>query len=101
VPLREVQADPHRGVICDRCGVEVTLSKVRRERMGHIDSRCPWRTSGSSRRCRRRWANLLDMTLRDLERVIYYNELRGDRPGEQEVQERELLDETASWSCAT
>jgi DNA-directed RNA polymerase subunit beta' len=74
----------YRGVICDRCGVEVTLSKVRRERMGHI-----WffKTLPSP------MGNLLDMTLRDLERVIYYTNYVVIEPGEQEVQERELLDE--------
>ena len=61
----------HRGVICEKCGVEVTQSKVRRERMGHIDLAAPVRTSGSSSR-RPRAGPVLDMTLRDIERVLYF-----------------------------
>ncbi len=46
----------HRGVICEKCGVEVTQTKVRRERMGHIDLAAPAPTSGSSSRCPAAWA---------------------------------------------
>ena len=62
----------YRGVICDRCGVEVTRAKVRRERMGHINLAAPvahiWFAKGTPS-----WlAMLLDMTPRNLERVLYY-----------------------------
>src|SRR5690348_16781688 len=83
----------YRGVICDRCGVEVTLSKVRRERMGHIELSVPVAHIWFFKTLPSPMGNLLDMTLRDLERVIYYTNYVVIDPGEQEVQERELLDE--------
>ena len=62
----------HRGVICDKCGVEVTLSRVRRERLGHIELASPcshvWFFKGLPSRI----GQLLDITLRDLERVLYF-----------------------------
>ena len=62
----------HRGVICEKCGTEVTLSRVRRERMGHVElaSSCShvWFFKGLPSRI----GQLLDATLRDLERVLYY-----------------------------
>jgi DNA-directed RNA polymerase subunit beta' len=83
----------YRGVICDRCGVEVTLSKVRRERMGHIELAVPVAHIWFFKTLPSPMGNLLDMTLRDLERVIYYTNYVVIDPGEQEVQEKELLDE--------
>src|SRR6476646_8533225 len=83
----------YRGVICDRCGVEVTLSKVRRERMGHIELAVPVAHIWFFKTLPSPMGNLLDMTLRDLERVIYYTNYVVIEPGEQEVQDRELLDE--------
>src|SRR5262247_3881263 len=83
----------YRGVICDRCGVEVTLSKVRRERMGHIELAVPVAHIWFFKTLPSPMGNLLDMTLRDLERVIYYTNYVVIEVGEQEVQERELLDE--------
>src|ERR687887_520452 len=83
----------YRGVICDRCGVEVTVSKVRRERMGHIELAVPVAHIWFFKTLPSPMGNLLDMTLRDLERVIYYTNYVVIEPGEQEVQERELLDE--------
>jgi DNA-directed RNA polymerase subunit beta' len=83
----------YRGVICDRCGVEVTLSKVRRERMGHIELAVPVAHIWFFKTLPSPMGNLLDMTLRDLERVIYYTNYVVIEPGKQEVQERELLDE--------
>ncbi|PYO72510.1 MAG: DNA-directed RNA polymerase subunit beta', partial [Gemmatimonadetes bacterium] len=83
----------YRGVICDRCGVEVTLSKVRRERMGHIELAVPVAHIWFFKTLPSPMGNLLDMTLRDLERVIYYTNYVVIEPGEQEVQEKELLDE--------
>jgi len=83
----------YRGVICDRCGVEVTLSKVRRERMGHIELAVPVAHIWFFKTLPSPMGNLLDMTLRDLERVIYYTNYVVIDPGKQEVQDRELLDE--------
>src|SRR5207245_2027600 len=83
----------YRGVICDRCGVEVTLSKVRRERMGHIELAVPVAHIWFFKTLPPPMGNMLDMTLRDLERVIYYTNYVVIDPGEQEVQEKELLDE--------
>src|SRR5439155_1122747 len=83
----------YRGVICDRCGVEVTLSKVRRERMGHIELAVPVAHIWFFKTLPSPMGNMLDMTLRELERVIYYTNYVVIEPGKQEVQEKELLDE--------
>jgi DNA-directed RNA polymerase subunit beta' len=84
----------YRGVVCDRCGVEVTLSKVRRERMGHIELAVPVAHIWFFKTLPSPMGNLLDLTLRDLERVIYYTNYVVIEPGEQEdVKENELLDE--------
>src|SRR6059036_3699624 len=84
----------HRNVICDRCGVEVTLSKVRRERLGHIELASPcshvWFFKGLPSRI----GYLLDMTLRDLERVIYFEAFVVVDPAEVAIlREREVLPE--------
>jgi DNA-directed RNA polymerase subunit beta' len=83
----------HRGVICDKCGVEVTLSKVRRERLGHIElaSSCShvWFFKGLPSRI----GHLLDISLRDLERVLYFENYVVVDPGEAPLKERELLTE--------
>ncbi|MBU6365767.1 MAG: DNA-directed RNA polymerase subunit beta' [Gemmatimonadetes bacterium] len=83
----------YRGVICDRCGVEVTLSKVRRERMGHIELAVPVAHIWFFKTLPSPMGNLLDVTLRDLEKVIYYSNYIVIDPGAQEVRERQLLDE--------
>jgi len=83
----------YRGVVCDRCGVEVTLSKVRRERMGHIELAVPVAHIWFFKTLPSPMGNLLDLTLRDLERVIYYTNYVVIDPGEQEVKPRDLLDE--------
>src|SRR5574341_1255218 len=83
----------YRGVICDRCGVEVTLSKVRRERMGHIELAVPVAHIWFFKTLPSPMGNLLDMTLRDLERVIYYTNYVVIDPGKQDLQDKELLDE--------
>jgi DNA-directed RNA polymerase subunit beta' len=62
----------HRGVICEKCGVEVTLTKVRRERMGHIELACPTAHIWFLKSLPSRIGLLLDMTLRDIERVLYF-----------------------------
>ena len=83
----------HRGVICDKCGVEVTLSKVRRERMGHIELASPcshvWFFKGLPSRI----GHLLDIALRDLERVLYFEQYVVIDPGEAPLKEKELLTE--------
>ena len=72
----------HRGVICDKCGVEVTLSRVRRERLGHIELASPcshvWFFKGLPSRI----GYLLDITLRELERVLYFEAFVVVDPGE-------------------
>src|SRR6478609_7782980 len=72
----------HRGVICDKCGVEVTLSKVRRERLGHIELASPcshvWFFKGLPSRI----GHLLDITLRELERVLYFEAYVIVEPGD-------------------
>ncbi len=62
----------HRGVICEKCGVEVTLAKVRRERMGHIDLASPTAHIWFLKSLPSRMGMVLDMTLRDIERVLYF-----------------------------
>ncbi|HEY3132156.1 MAG TPA: DNA-directed RNA polymerase subunit beta' [Acidobacteriota bacterium] len=83
----------HRGVICDKCGVEVTLSKVRRERLGHIELASPcshvWFFKGLPSRI----GHLLDMSLKDLERVLYFEAYVVLDPGDAQLKERELLTE--------
>src|SRR5204863_237269 len=64
----------HRGVVCDRCGVEVTLSRVRRERMGHIELAVPVSHIWFFKCMPSRLGLMLDMTARNLERVIYYED---------------------------
>ncbi len=83
----------HRGVICDKCGVEVTRSRVRRERMGHIELACPvshvWFFKGLPSRI----GHLLDISLRDLERILYFESYVVIDPAETELKEQELLTE--------
>src|SRR6187431_3384785 len=62
----------HRGVICEKCGVEVTLAKVRRERMGHIELASPVAHIWFLKSLPSRIGLLLDMTLRDIERILYF-----------------------------
>src|ERR1700684_2234710 len=83
----------HRGVICDRCGVEVTLSKVRRERMGHIELAVPVAHIWFFKTLPSPMGNLLAVTLRDLEKVIYYPNYTVIEPGTQDVRASQLLDE--------
>ena len=92
--LRQVQAHEAQGVVCDKCGVEVTQSKVRRERMGHIELASPGRHIWFFKACRSRIGNLLDITLKDLERVLYCEAYIVIDPGETPPRARsELLTE--------
>ena len=83
----------YRGVICDRCGVEVTLSKVRRERMGHIELAVPVAHIWFFKTLPSPMGNLIDITLRDLEKVIYYSNYVVIDKGAQDVDNNQLLDE--------
>ena len=71
----------HRGVICEKCGVEVTLSKVRRERMGHIELASPVAHIWFLKSLPSRLGMVLDMTLRDIERVLYFEAYVVTEPG--------------------
>ncbi|MDO8834971.1 MAG: DNA-directed RNA polymerase subunit beta' [Vicinamibacterales bacterium] len=83
----------HRGVICDKCGVEVTQAKVRRERLGHITLATPvshvWFFKGLPSRI----GHLLDISLRDLERVLYFEAYVVVDPGDTELKQNQLLNE--------
>ena len=83
----------YRGIICEKCGVEVTLSKVRRERMGHIELAVPVAHIWFFKTLPSPMGNLLDLTLRDLEKVIYYSNYVVIEPGAQEVRVNQMLDE--------
>ena len=83
----------HRGVICDKCGVEVTQAKVRRERLGHITLATPvshvWFFKGLPSRI----GHLLDISLRDLERVLYFEAYVVIEPGDTDLKQNQLLNE--------
>src|SRR6187455_1482943 len=83
----------HRGVICDKCGVEVTQAKVRRERLGHIQLATPvshvWFFKGLPSRI----GHLLDITLRDLERILYFEAYVVIDSGDTDLKDKQLLNE--------
>lgn len=83
----------HRGVVCEKCGVEVTQAKVRRERMGHIELACPvshiWFFKGLPSRI----GQLLDMPVKKLETILYFENYVVLDPGQTELEERQLLTE--------
>ena len=83
----------HRGITCEKCGVEVIQSKVRRERLGHIKLACPvshvWFLKGLPSRL----GNILDMTLRDLERVLYFDAYIVLDPGGSELMVTDVVGE--------
>ncbi|HNR71213.1 MAG TPA: DNA-directed RNA polymerase subunit beta' [Verrucomicrobiota bacterium] len=83
----------HRGVICDRCGVEVTLARVRRERMGHIELAVPVCHIWFFKCMPSRIGLVLDMTARNLERVIYYEDYVVIDPGSTPLKQNQLLSE--------
>jgi DNA-directed RNA polymerase subunit beta' len=83
----------HKGVVCDRCGVEVTLSRVRRERMGHIELAVPVTHIWFYKCMPSRIGLMLDMTARSLERVIYYEDYMVVDPGGTPLQRGQLLTE--------
>tara|TARA_Y100001970_G_scaffold94944_1_gene119702 strand:- start:3345 stop:7529 length:4185 start_codon:yes stop_codon:yes gene_type:complete len=83
----------YRGIICEKCGVEVTLSKVRRERMGHIELASPVAHIWFLKSLPSRIALLLDMTLKDVERVLYFENYIVTEPGLSPLEEGQLLSE--------
>src|SRR5438046_5358433 len=83
----------YRGIICEKCGVEVTLSKVRRDRMGHIELASPVAHIWFLKSLPSRIGLMLDMTLKDLERVLYFENYVVIEPGLTPLKERQLLSE--------
>ena len=83
----------YRGIVCEKCGVEVTLQSVRRERMGHIELASPVAHIWFLKSLPSRIAMLLDATLRDLERVLYFENYIVTEPGLTDLEPRQLLSE--------
>ena len=84
----------HRGVVCEKCGVEVIQSKVRRERMGHIPLASPVAHIWFLKSLPSRIGTLLDMTLKELERVLYFESYIVTDPGQTPLSKKEVLSET-------
>ena len=83
----------YRGIICEKCGVEVTLSKVRRDRMGHIELASPVAHIWFLKSLPSRIGLLLDMTLKDLERILYFENYVVIEPGLTPLKQHQLLNE--------
>ncbi|MEQ1872019.1 MAG: DNA-directed RNA polymerase subunit beta', partial [Vicinamibacterales bacterium] len=83
----------HRGVVCEKCGVEVTLAKVRRERMGHIELASPVAHIWYLKSLPSRMGLLLDMTLREIERILYFEAYVVVEPGMTDLERGQLLSE--------
>jgi DNA-directed RNA polymerase subunit beta' len=83
----------YKGIICEKCGVEVTLSRVRRERMGHIELAAPVAHIWFLKSLPSRIGLLLDMTLKDLERILYFEHYVVIEPGLTPLKDRQLLSE--------
>jgi DNA-directed RNA polymerase subunit beta' len=81
----------HRGIICEKCGIEVTLAKVRRERMGHIELASPCAHIWFLKSLPSRMGLILDMTLRDIERVLYFEAFVVIEPGMTTLERGQLL----------
>jgi DNA-directed RNA polymerase subunit beta' len=84
----------YKGIICEKCGVEVTLSKVRRERMGHIELAAPVAHIWFLKSLPSRIAALLDMTLKDVERVLYFENYIVLEPGLTPMKQHQMLTES-------
>ncbi|MFN9807839.1 MAG: DNA-directed RNA polymerase subunit beta', partial [Betaproteobacteria bacterium] len=91
----------HRGVICEKCGVEVTLAKVRRERMGHIELASPTAHIWFLKSLPSRLGMVLDMTLRDIERVLYFEAYCVIEPGMTPLERGQLLTEEQYLQAVT
>src|SRR4026207_715224 len=85
----------HRGVVCEKCGTEVTLAKVRRERMGHIELASPTAHIWFLKSLPSRIGLLLDMTLRDIERILYFEAFVVIDPGMTDLEKGKLLSDDA------
>jgi DNA-directed RNA polymerase subunit beta' len=83
----------HKGIICDRCGVEVTQSKVRRERMGHIELAVPVSHIWFFKTMPSRIGNLLEISSRSLERILYYEDYVVTDPGNTQLEKKQMLSE--------
>src|ERR687892_1384652 len=83
----------YKGIICEKCSVEVTLSRVRRERMGHIELAAPVAHIWFLKSLPSRIGMLLDMTLKDLERILYFESYIVLEPGLTALKDRQLLSE--------
>ena len=83
----------HRGVVCEKCGVEVIQSKVRRERMGHIELACPVAHIWFLKSLPSRIGTILDITLRDLEKVLYFEAYIVTDPADSQYEVGDLLNE--------
>ncbi|MDP2499005.1 MAG: DNA-directed RNA polymerase subunit beta' [Candidatus Palauibacterales bacterium] len=90
----------YRGHVCDKCGVEVTLSKVRRERMGHIELAVPVAHIWFFKTLPSQIGYLLGMKLKDLEKVTYYANYIVTDPGDQDVDYKEILSEEEYWDLS-
>jgi len=82
-----------RGIICEKCGVEVTLSKVRRDRMGHIELAAPVSHIWFMKSLPSRIATLLDMTIKNLEKVLYFEKFIVVEPGLTDLKKGEIISE--------
>ena len=89
----------YKGVICEKCGVEVTLARVRRERMGHIELAAPVAHIWFLKSLPSRIGLLLDMTLKDIERILYFEYYVVIEPGLTPLKERQLLSEEDYMRC--
>jgi len=85
----------HRGVVCEKCGVEVTVSKVRRERMGHVELACPVAHIWFLKSLPSRIGLLLDLPLRDIESVLYFEAFIVVDPGTTTLEKGQLLSDEA------
>src|SRR4026209_366654 len=83
----------YKGIVCEKCGVEVTVSKVRRERMGHIELAAPVAHIWVLKSLPSRIGLLLDMTLKDLEKILYFEAYIVTAPGTTALKDRQLLSE--------
>jgi len=90
----------YKGIVCDRCGVEITLSKVRRDRMGHIELAASCSHVWFFKAMPSRMALVLDMSMRELEKVLYYEEYIVIDPGDTTLKKKELLTEEKYRKCA-
>ncbi len=89
----------HRGVVCEKCGVEVIQSRVRRERMGHIQLAAPVAHIWFLKCLPSKIGNILDLTLKDLERVLYFDSYIVVDPGKTPLKRGELLSEDRLRTC--